>query len=194
MANSDDQEYIRKTILGDTNAYAVLVNRYKDMIFTLCLKMVDNREEAEELSQDSFIKAYRSLKQFRGEAKFSTWLYKVCYFTCLDRLKKSKKEKQFVAINTFSNEEVASLQTNFEQLLENERKELVQECLNLLPAEEKILLTLYYLEEQSVKEIAQIIGTTEGNIKVKLFRSRNKLISLLQAQTANKNINHYATK
>jgi RNA polymerase sigma factor (sigma-70 family) len=74
MTNSDDQEYIRKVLAGDTNAYAALVNRYKDMVFTLCLKLVNNREEAEELSQDSFVKAFRSLNQYRGESKFSTWL------------------------------------------------------------------------------------------------------------------------
>lgn len=194
MINSGDQEHIQKVLLGDTNAFAVLVNRYKDMVFTLCLKMVNNREEAEELAQDSFIKAYRSLNQFKGESKYSTWLYKIAYYTCLDRLKKLKKEKQIVAINTYSNEQIASLQTDFEQLLERERRELVQECLQLLPAEERFLLTLYYLEEQSVKEIAQIIGTTEGNIKVKLFRSRNKLTTFLQVQTVTKNSKHYVTE
>jgi RNA polymerase sigma factor (sigma-70 family) len=105
-----------------------------------------------------------------------------------------KREKQIVDINDFSNDQIASLQTDFEQLMEKERKELVQECLQLLPAEDSFLLTLYYLEEQSVKEIAQIIGATEGNIKVKLFRSRNKLTTLLQAQSATKNSKHYATK
>ncbi|MDE3144374.1 MAG: RNA polymerase sigma factor [Bacteroidota bacterium] len=194
MINSDDQEYIHKVLSGDMNAFAVLVDRYKNMVFRLCLKMINNREDAEELTQDSFIKVYRSLKQFKGESRFSTWLYKIVYYTCLDRLKKLKRERQMVTINTFSVEQIAALQTDFEQLEEKKRKELVQECLQLLPEEDSFLLTLYYLEEQSVKEIAQIIGATESNIKVKLFRSRNKLTTLLQAQTAIININHYATE
>jgi RNA polymerase sigma factor (sigma-70 family) len=193
MTNSGDQEHIQKVLLGDTNAFAVLVNRYKDMVFTLCLKMVHNREEAEELAQDSFIKAYRSLQQFRGDAKFSTWLYKVCYFTCVDRLKKLKKEQPIVDINEYTNDQIASLQTDFEQLMEKERKELVQECLELLPAEDSFLLTLYYLEEQSVKEMAKIIGASESNIKVKLFRSRNKLTTLLAAQKTTNKIKDYAS-
>ena len=194
MIHSDDQEHIQSVLSGNTNAFAPLVDRYKNMVFTLCFKMVNNREEAEELTQDSFIKVYRSLKQFKGESRFSTWLYKVAYHTCLDRLKKLKREKPTVEINTFTEAHISTLQNDFEQIEDQERKELVQECLQLLPEEERLLLTLYYLNEQSVKEIAHIMGATETNIKVKLFRSRNKLATLLQAQTAIKNINHYATE
>ena len=194
MIHSDDQEHIQSVLSGNTNAFAPLVDRYKNMVFTLCFKMVNNREEAEELTQDSFIKVYRSLKQFKGESRFSTWLYKVAYHTCLDRLKKLKREKPTVEINTFTEAHISTLQNDFEQIEDQERKELVQKCLQLLPEEERSLFTLYYLNEQSVKEIALIMGATETNIKVKLFRSRNKLATLLQAQTAIKNINHYATE
>ncbi len=194
MIHSDDQEHIQSVLSGNTNAFAPLVDRYKNMVFTLCFKMVNNREEAEELTQDSFIKVYRSLKQFKAESRFSTWLYKVAYHTCLDRLKKLKREKPTAEINTFTEAQISTLQNDFEQIEDQERKELVQECLQLLPEEERLLLTLYYLNEQSVKEIAHIMGATETNIKVKLFRSRNKLATLLQAQTAIKNINHYATE
>ncbi len=194
MIHSDDQEHIQSVLSGNTNAFAPLVDRYKNMVFTLCFKMVNNREEAEELTQDSFIKVYRSLKQFKGESRFSTWLYKVAYHTCLDRLKKLKREKPTVEINTFTEAHISTLQNDFEQIEDQERKELVQKCLQLLPEEERSLFTLYYLNEQSVKEIAHIMGATETNIKVKLFRSRNKLATLLQAQTAIKNINHYATE
>lgn len=91
MAIIDDQHYINLVLKGDTNAFAVLVDRYKDLVYTLSLRMIKNREEAEELSQDTFIKVYRSLGKFKGESKFSTWLYKVAYNTCLDRLKKNKE-------------------------------------------------------------------------------------------------------
>jgi RNA polymerase sigma-70 factor (ECF subfamily) len=84
----NDKVYINKILNGNTNAFTVLVYRYKDLVFTLALRMVKNREEAEEVSQDTFIKVYNSLNRFKGDSKFSTWIYRVAYNTCLDRLKK----------------------------------------------------------------------------------------------------------
>jgi RNA polymerase sigma factor (sigma-70 family) len=88
MNSVDDQHYIRLLKEGDTNAFAVLVDLYKDMVFTLSLKMLKDREEAEEVSQDTFLKIFKSLSKFNGESKFTTWIYKVAFNTCLDRLKK----------------------------------------------------------------------------------------------------------
>ena len=102
MSTLNDQHYIDKILQGETNAFAVLVDRYKNMIFTLALKMVKNREEAEEVAQDTFIKAYSSLNKFKGDSKFSTWIYRVAYNTCLDRLKKNKKEDLNISIDKFS--------------------------------------------------------------------------------------------
>jgi RNA polymerase sigma factor (sigma-70 family) len=86
MAMINDQHYINLIIEGDSNAFAVLVDRYKNMVFSLALKMVKNREEAEEVAQDTFIKVFKSLVKFKGDSKFSTWVYKVTYNTCLDRI------------------------------------------------------------------------------------------------------------
>ena len=77
MDKVNDQHYINLVIDGDTNAFAALVDRYKDLVFTLSLKMLQNREEAEEAAQDTFIKVYKSLSRFKGDSKFSTWLYKI---------------------------------------------------------------------------------------------------------------------
>ena len=88
----NDQVYINKILNGDTNAFTVLVDRYKDLVFTLALRMVKNRKEAEEVSQDTFIKVYNSLNRFKGDSKFSTWIYIVAYNTCLDRLKKNNRQ------------------------------------------------------------------------------------------------------
>lgn len=92
MSTMNDQHYIDRILQGETNLFAVLVDRYKDMIFTLSLKMVKNREEAEEAAQDTFIKVFNSLNKFKGDSKFSTWIYKISYNNCLDRLKKNKKK------------------------------------------------------------------------------------------------------
>ena len=102
MTTNNDQYYINQLLIGDTKAMTVLVDRYKDLIYTLALRMLKNREEAEEVSQDTFIKMYKSLAKFKGDSKFSTWLYKVAYNNCLDRIKKNKKQWNDVAIDEFS--------------------------------------------------------------------------------------------
>ena len=88
---TNDQHYINLVLDGDANAFTSLVNRYKNMVFTLTLRMLKNREEAEEVAQDTFIKMYKSLNKFKGDSKFSTWVYRIAYNTSLDRLKKNKK-------------------------------------------------------------------------------------------------------
>ncbi len=194
MNYSDDNHHIRLVLNGDTNAFSVLVNRYKNMVFTLCLKLVKSREEAEDLSQECFIKVYKSLGGFKKEARFSTWLYTIAYHTCLDRIKKIKKERSIVNMDSFTENGIESLQYNMESLQEKERKELVKECLDLLNDEERWILTLFYLEEQSMKEIALIMGISETNSKVKIFRSRKKLVTLLQSQKEIEIFNQYATE
>jgi RNA polymerase sigma factor (sigma-70 family) len=194
MKYSDDNHHIRLVLNGDTNAFSVLVNRYKNMVFTLCLKLVKSREEAEDLSQECFIKVYKSLGSFKKEARFSTWLYTIAYHTCLDRIKKIKKERSIVNMDSITENEIASLQYNMEALQEKERKELVKECLDLLNEEERWMLTLFYLDEQSIKEIAMIMGISETNTKVKIFRSRKKLVGLLQLQKELEIFNQYATE
>jgi RNA polymerase sigma factor (sigma-70 family) len=180
MTNIDDQYYINLVIGGDRNAFAALVDQYKDMVFTLALKMVKNREEAEEVAQDTFIKVYKSLAKFKGESKFSTWLYKVAYNTCLDRLKKHNREQSVVTIDEYTNHEITTISNIFDNIEAKERKRLVQRCLDLLPGEDSFLLTLYYFEEQSVKEISKIIGISTNHVKIRLFRSRKKLTAVLK--------------
>lgn len=194
MNYSDDNHHIQLVLNGNTNAFSVLVDRYKNMVFTLCLKLIKSREEAEDLSQECFIKVYKSLGSFKKEARFSTWLYTIAYHTCLDRIKKIKKERSVINMDSFTENEISSLQYNMEALQEKERKELVKECLDLLNDEERWILTLFYLEEQSIKEIALIMGISETNSKVKIFRSRKKLVTLLQSQKELEIFNQYATE
>ena len=180
MTYIDDQHYVDLVVKGDTTAFAVLVNRYKDIVFTLALKMVKDREEAEEASQDTFIKVYKSLAKFKGESKFSTWLYKIAYNTCLDRLKKNNRDQFVVAIDEYTVEQIESLNNTLDNIEEKERKQMIQDCLLLLPGEDSFLLALYYFEEQSVKEISKIIGITANHVKIRLYRSRKKLTAILR--------------
>jgi len=182
MDKLNDQHYINLIIEGDTHAFAVLVDRYKNLVFTLSFKMLQNREEAEEVSQDAFIKVYRSLPKFKSESKFSTWLYKITYNTCLDRLRSKKRTTQIVSVDDFGEKEVRTLINVLDTIEERERKQMIQNCLNLLPGEDSFLLTLYYFQENSLKEISKIMGINENNLKIKLFRSRIKLAGILKTQ------------
>lgn len=191
MDKVTDQHYINLVIEGDTSVFALLVDRYKDMIFTLSLKMLQNREEAEEAAQDTFIKVYRSLERFKGESKFSTWIYQITYNNCLDRLRKQKRNGKVVTMDEFKEHEVRSLMNVLCTIEETERKQMIRNCLNLLAPEESFLLTLYYFDEASLKEISLIMGINENNLKIKLFRSRKKLATILKTKLEPEIINQY---
>ena len=96
MTETNEEIYLEKILKGDVNAYSFIVDKYKNMVFSLAFKMTKSREEAEEISQDTFIKVYKNLSKFKGESKFSTWLYRIAYHTTLDAIKKNKN-----ASNTF---------------------------------------------------------------------------------------------
>lgn len=194
MANIDDQHYINLVLRGDTNAFTVLVNQYKVMVFSLALKMLKSREEAEEIAQDSFIKAYRSLAKYKGEARFSTWLYTITYNTCLDRIRKNKREQPVVAIDEYTENRLSAMDNTLSSLEAKERKQMIQDCLLLLPVEDSFLLTLFYFEEQSVKEIARIMGTNSNHVKIKLYRSRKKLATVIQTHLETEMIEHYESE
>lgn len=177
---TNDQHYINLILNGDASAFSILVDRYKDLVFSLTIKMLKNREEAEEVSQDTFIKVYKSLPKFKGDSKFSTWIYKIAYNSCLDRLKKNKKFYNNVTIDEFTEHQVKTIDNALENLETKEREQAIQDCIALLPSEDGFLLTLYYFEEQSLDEISKVMDLTPNNVKVKLFRSRKKLATILK--------------
>lgn len=191
MDQLNDQHYINLAISGNSNAFAVLVDRHKSFVFTLSIKMLQNREEAEEVAQDVFIKVYRSLQKFKTESKFSTWLYRITYNTCLDRMRSKKRNTQVFSFDNFEEDEVVSLISVLDTIEERERKQMIQKCLDLLPAEDSFLLTLYYFQENSLKEISRIMGFNENNLKIKLFRSRRRLTAILKTQLEPEIINQY---
>lgn len=180
MNTSTDQQYIQKTLNGDTHSFGCLVKKYQDFVFTIVYRIVKTREEAEEIAQDTFLKAYESLASYRGEAKFSSWLYSIAYRKALDALRKNKKYKAFELIEDITEGEVEIIDNALLYLQDEERKTAIQNCILKLPEDEAAIITLYYFEEQSVREVASITGLSEDNIKVKLHRSRKKLFSLLK--------------
>lgn len=191
MTFKEDQYYINLILSGNTNSFATLVDRYKDLVYTLAIKMLNNKEEAEEIAQDTFIKAYNSLYKFKGESKFSTWLYKITYNTCLDALKKKKKQNNVTYIEDFSEHQTKALETIFDSLDEKERNKAIQDCVAQLPQDEAFLLTLYYFDDQSIEEVAKIMNISNDNVKVKLFRTRKKLASILKNRLEPEILDYY---
>lgn len=191
MDKANDHYYINLVIDGNTNAFAVLVDRYKDFVFTLSLKMLQDREEAEEAAQDTFIKVYKSLGSFKKESKFSTWLYKITYNNCLDRIKKQKRSRLVVELNEFTEKEIESLKNVLETIEDEERKTMIQNCLGLLQPEDRFLISLFYYNENSLKEISQVMRINENNLKIKLFRARKRLAGILKSKLEPEIIDQY---
>ncbi|MCB7481351.1 RNA polymerase sigma factor [Christiangramia sediminis] len=191
MIKNTDQYLIDKVLNGNTNAFGELVDRYQNFVFTIAIRILKVSEEAEEVAQDSFIKAYDSLSTFRGESKFSTWLYRIVYHKSLDRIKLNRRHRTYEINEEITEDSLDHIENGLEFMLSEERSSIIQKCVAQLPEEEAAIISLYYFDEQSVKEIAQVTDLTEDNIKIKLYRSRKKLFSLLQGyikpEISNKN-------
>ena len=191
MTENTDQYLIDKVLNGDTNAFGELVDRYQNFVFTIAIRILKVSEEAEEVAQDSFIKAFDSLKSFRGDSKFSTWLYRIVYHKSLDRIKMNKRHRTYEINEEITDDSLDHIENGLEFMLSKERSGIIKKCIDQLPEEDSAIITLYYFEEQSVKEISKVTDLTEDNIKIKLYRSRKKLFSLLESyikpEISNKN-------
>ena len=194
MTNKNDQLYITKVINGDTNAFGFLVDSYKGMVFSLAFKMIKNREEAEEVSQDTFIKAYKNLSKFKGDSKFSTWLYRIAYHACLDCIKKSKQHHHSFEINEITFNQIKSVENVLEGIERKERAEIMNDCLLKLPEEERSIIWMFYYDELSLKEIIEVTQLSEANIKVKLHRARKKLLTIVEKNVEPEIVSHYGRK
>ncbi|MCK5679148.1 MAG: sigma-70 family RNA polymerase sigma factor [Flavobacteriaceae bacterium] len=179
MDTTTDQKYINKVLQGDTNAFSYLVDKYKNMTYTVALKIVRNNEDAEEVAQDSFIKAYSQLHTFKGDSKFSTWLYTIVYRNAISKIRKKKITTTNIDSFVIENHKTDFDFPQIEAIKNGEQKKYVAEAINNLPEMDAFLITLFYLNESSVEEIEEITGLTKTNIKVKLFRARKKLYSEL---------------
>lgn len=185
-AGLSDTEIIGRVLGGEVNAFAELVKRYQNYVFTLALRFTHHREDAEEVAQDIFVKAYRSLADFRGTAKFSTWLYTIVYTTSVTFLRKKKlsttsidDEGTFLQLENQN----SSFQAN---LIEQKSKNAsLNEAINLLSADDAQIITLFYKAEQSLEEIGKILGMEPNTVKVRLHRARTRLKEKLKLYLQN---------
>jgi len=171
-----DQELIEEVLNGNSKAYAVLVKNHQRFVFTLALRFTKNREDAEEVAQDCFIKAYRSLGTFKQTSKFSTWLYTITYTTAMSFLRK----RQVDTTSIDNDENVLQLVNNISSynadLVEQKSANVyLNIAINNLSAIDAAIITLFYLGEQSLEEIGQAMHMEPNTIKVKLHRARARL-------------------
>lgn len=194
MEHKTDQDYISLTLKGDTNAFSFLVEKYKDYVFHLTLKLLKNKEEAEEVAQDVFLKAYRYLPTFKGESKFSTWLYKIAYNTSLDAIKKKSNAIRNVTIDELTVNQISSVETALDGIEKEERAVIMNDCMQELEEEERGILFFFYYKESSLKEIVEVTSMSKANVKVKLHRARKKLLHIVKQRVEPELIRHYGRK
>jgi RNA polymerase sigma-70 factor (ECF subfamily) len=183
MQQPDDLLVIQDILQGQQSAYAILVNKYQSYVFTLVLRYVADRGLAEELAQDVFVKAYRCLADFKGSSKFSTWLYTIVHTTCLSQLRKKKDETMWLEESGLRDVTAQMHGDRVETVIEGRsQKLLISRALTHLPPDDAQIITLFYGAEQSLEEIARILGITCNNAKVKLHRARQRLREVLQTK------------
>jgi RNA polymerase sigma-70 factor (ECF subfamily) len=176
-----DTEIISKVLNGDRQVFALLVERYQNYVFTIVLRYIKSREDAEEVSQDIFVKAFRSLADFKGTAKFSTWLYTITTTTCITFLRKRKIE-----IHSLDNEKMFAVAHNIDSgenantIEKKSKQQMVNQAINLLNGDDAEVISLFYKSEQSLEEIAQIFGIEVNAVKVRLHRARGRLKEKMQ--------------
>jgi len=176
-----DQELIAQVLMGNTSAYSELVKRHQRFVFTLAVRFAKNREDAEEIAQDCFIKAYKALGTFNQTAKFSTWLYTITYTTAMSFLRKKRIETQ--SINGSENElELEGHQSDLSNNLAERKStnKYLDEAITTLSNDDIAIVTMFYKGEQSLEEISQALNMPANTVKIRLHRARAKLKERLE--------------
>jgi RNA polymerase sigma factor (sigma-70 family) len=190
MEYKGDTYYIDEVLNGKQNAFTWLVNRHKDHAYNLAIKICGNHEEAEEIAQDAFIKAYRSLGQFKMKSSFATWLYRIVYNTAISLVRTRKKAPLSLEDFPADAADFIGISSSEEEAEAEYRSSLLNFALQKISAEERGLIGLYYYDELTTDEIAGITGTGKSNIKVKLFRARQKMIEIIE-KVEKKNLTYH---
>lgn len=185
MTREQEAAVIQAVLDGDVNAYEALVKEYEKNVYNLALRMTGNSEDAADMAQEAFIKAYNSLTAFRGDSKFSVWLYRIVSNVCLDFLR-SRSRKQTVSLSTENDDgeevelDIADETHSPEQLLDRSlTRDAVRRGLAALPPDHREILLLREIQGLSYEEIADVLGLEAGTVKSRIFRARKKLCSFL---------------
>lgn len=175
-----DTYYVQRVLEGDLTSFACLVDRYSQSLFAWIFRIVQRREEAEELAQDTWMKVYEHLSDFKQDCSFSTWLYRIAYNTAISATR--RKQPPFCSVNEELLKQVS--EEEVEQWMGNgpsdERVAHLESALRLLSADERALVLLFYWQQKTIEELASITGQKPSNVKVRLYRIRRKLYVILK--------------
>ena len=182
----DDAALVKKAKAGDGKAYDELILLYKDAVYSIIYRMVHNQQEAEDLSQEAFIKAYNSINSFNEEYAFSTWLFKIATNNCIDFFRK-RKLKTYSMDQTvkYKDEEFQQEYADDEptvdyELVASEKSAMIRKAIYELPEKYRTAILLRHHEERSYEDIAQILKLPLGTVKARIFRAREMLKKSLQ--------------
>ena len=185
MTPEHEKNCIERVLMGDASAFEHLVNAYEKTVYNLALRTLGNREDAEDVTQEAFLKAYRSLDSFRGDSKFSVWLYRIVSNLCLDLLRsRQRKPTQSLTVEDDDGEigelEISDDHFSPEKLLDRKlTRESVQRGLSALPDDARQILLLRELQGMSYEEIGQALDLEPGTVKSRIFRARKRLCAFL---------------
>jgi RNA polymerase sigma-70 factor (ECF subfamily) len=172
----EDADLIAQVISGNASAFRFLVDKHKKLVWHLVLRMINQQEDAEDITQDVFMRVFRDIGKFRGDSKLSTWIGTITYNTCIDHLRRKGREKTYATDNL---ETVlagrVSPHSSSSRVDKSYVKELVHQIIGAMPLHYRTVITLYHLEEMSYREMEAITGMPEGTIKSYLNRSRQIL-------------------
>ncbi len=191
-----DSEIISLILKGDRNLYREIVDRYKTMVFRICIGFLHNKDDADDLTQDIFIQAYTSLLGFKGGSAFSTWLYRIAVNACLNTTRKAKFNFIRVGDHTSEAKEINLPVAHYEEpdkiLMRKEQQEIFQKALDGLKENQRTAIVLSKYDDMSQREIAEIMNISEGNVESLLFRAkaslREKLSGFYKTQKLKKEI------
>ena len=175
----DEKLQIQKVLKGDSSAFGYFVDTYQDMAMTIAYRVCGNMQDSEDVVQDAFVKAFHNLHTFKSGSKFSTWFYSVVYNTAVTQIRSSSYNVQSV---DYEQVNVSDMYTDFDtmsQIEADEKRQMINMALERMPRDEGLILTLFYLEENSIKDIIKITGLTESNIKVKMHRARKRMYEIM---------------
>ncbi len=179
MHELDDTYYIKKVLDGHTEYFGRLVDRYSHCMYVLIFKIVRNKEEAEEVTQDVFLKTFQTLHKFKGECRFSTWLYRIAYTTAISATRKKRNEFLYLEDLTINNVADSQVDETFNKDDSTLLLAKLEKGIELLSPDERGLISLFYMENHPIEEIAAVTGLSESNVKVKLHRIRKKLYLII---------------
>ena len=184
VSEQDDTQLVKASRHGNQDAFALLVQRHQRRVFNMVMRMLQDYEDASEVTQEAFLAAWQGLPSFRGEARFATWLYRITYHCCLRQLERRKRERNLQAVIEVEQIlESMHKEQQAEDILERrDRQAMVREQMEQLPSQYRMVLILRHLQEMTYEEMADILSMPVGTIKTHLFRARNLLKKRLLAQ------------